>query len=992
MCRNKRLSLISMVIVLVGGMSAAALAQGPVKTDLRLWLDASNAGSLVLSGDKVSRWNDLSGNNYYADQTAAAQQPTYLRSELNGKGVVDFGDSAYGSTNQPWMQLRDAAGAALNISDVRTVFWVTGMDTGTNGFLLGDDNNYHFHRGQQNQFWDGANGWAHANVRNGSTYLNGVQVDGTATVLPPEYSIISLVTAGNVETSWLARDRTYRSGGPKYAEILIYNRALTDEERLSVEAYLYAKWFVPGAALDPYPENGATDVPRDVILSWTAGEFAATHDVYFGTVFDDVNDAGRTNPLDVLLSEGQTDTTFDAGRLEFGQVYYWRIDEVNAPPDNTIFKGNVWSFTAEPYAYPIPGARITATASSTGSGMGGPEKTIDGSGLNADDEHSVELSTMWMSGAAGPHWIQYEFDKPRILEKLLVWNANQVLESFMGFGARQVTIEYSDDGQAWTELESVPEFSQATASPTYTANTVVDFGGVMARYVKLTIHSNWGGIAPQVSLSEVRFLYVPLAARDPSPAVGATDVAPQADLSWRPGREADVHQVFLGTDANNLPLVATVDEPACQADVNLGQTYYWKVVEVNEAEDPSAWDGDVWNFSTVEYFVVDDFESYIDDMDAGGAIFQTWVDGYEVSTNGSVVGYGQAPFAERQVVQSGQQAMPLFYDNTGGATFSEAERTFDEPQDWTGHGFQSLSLFFHGDPNNAGQMYLKINGTKVPYGGKAEDLKRAQWQPWIIDLAATGADLNGVTTLAIGIDGAGAAGTLYFDDIRLYPSAGQLVVPVAPDPAGLLAWYKFDGNLNDSAGTFHGTAVGDAKSGSDPARGQVLLLDGIGDGVDVPLLGSTSALTIAMWVNTAVDPLPIQFASTFHSNGWTTGDLHWRLSYGKVNAGVNGIAGGDLNGKSIVRANQWNHVAVTISATEWALWLNGLKEASRTLTTPATVNLGDGLIGLWLGTDGVTLSRAFTGKIDDARFYNRALSQEELASLAGRTEPFHKPF
>ncbi len=62
------------------------------------------------------------------------------------------------------------------------------------------------------------------------------------------------------------------------------------------------------------------------------------------------------------------------------------------------------------------------------------------------------------------------------------------------------------------------------------------------------------------------------------------------------------------------------------------------------------------------------------------------------------------------------------------------------------------------------------------------------------------------------------------------------------------------------------------------------------------------------------------------------------------------------------------------------------------LSAPATVTLGDGLIGAWLGTDGTTISRTFTGRIDDARFYNRTLSAEEIASLAGRTEPFYKPF
>ncbi len=313
----------------------------------------------------------------------------------------------------------------------------------------------------------------------------------------------------------------------------------------------------------------------------------------------------------------------------------------------------------------------------------------------------------------------------------------------------------------------------------------------------------------------------------------------------------------------------------------------------------------------------------------GQAIFQSWIDGYEVQANGSQVGYGQAPFAETRIVQGGRQAMPLAYANTAGATYSEAERTFDAPQDWTLHGYKGLALSFCGDPNNTGQMYLRINNTKVLYSGKAEDIKRPQWQPWNIDLASTGANLKNVTKLAIGVDGAGAAGTLYFDNIRLYPSAGEMITPVDPGTTGLAAWYKFDGDFKDAAGTHPGTAKGDAKIVNDPARGQVVTLDGTGDAVDVPLLGSGNALTIAMWVNTAVDPVPLQFESFFHADGWEVADLHWRYSYGKVESGINGVASGNLTGTAILKANQWNHVAVTVSPTEWALWLNGLQEASQ---------------------------------------------------------------
>ena len=87
------------------------------------------------------------------------------------------------------------------------------------------------------------------------------------------------------------------------------------------------------------------------------------------------------------------------GLLEFGQTYYWRVDEVNAAPIPRSFKGAVWSFTVEPYAYPI--AKVTATASSSHNADMGPEKTIDGSGLDADDLHGTTDATMWLSNGNG---------------------------------------------------------------------------------------------------------------------------------------------------------------------------------------------------------------------------------------------------------------------------------------------------------------------------------------------------------------------------------------------------------------------------------------------------------------------------------------------------------------------------------------------------------------------------------------------------------------
>jgi hypothetical protein len=198
------------------------------------------------------------------------------------------------------------------------------------------------------------------------------------------------------------------------------------------------------------------------------------------------------------------------------------------------------------------------------------------------------------------------------------------------------------------------------------------------------------------------------------------------------------------------------------------------------AETPTTLDGDVWSFTTPEFLIVDDFESY-NDLDPtdpqSNRIFNVWLDGYNIPANGSIVGYENPPFAEQAIVHSGKQSMPLAYSNTAGATYSEAERTFAVGQNWTKAGIATLALYFHGTAGNTGQLYVKINNLKVVYGGNAADTATLRWKQWNIDLASLSVNLQNVTKLSIGIDGNGAAGKLNFDDIRLYRSAPEIVVP-----------------------------------------------------------------------------------------------------------------------------------------------------------------------------------------------------------------------
>jgi hypothetical protein len=485
------------------------------------------------------------------------------------------------------------------------------------------------------------------------------------------------------------------------------------------------------------PAPGSSDVIRDTNLGWTAGPHAASHDVYFGTHQADVEAATRTAPLGVLASQGQTATMFDpAGLLAFGQTYYWRVDEVNAAPDSTITKGSVWNFTCEPYSYPLKAA-IKATASSSMAGFG-PEKTVDGSGLNSSDQHSILSTDMWISvkGGAQPVWIQYEFDNVYVFDRMWVWNSNQAVEQAVGFGAKDVAIETSEEGTTWTAVTNIPEFNQATGTADYVHNTTVSLNGARARYIKLTIKATWGG--QSASLSEVRFFYVPTQAYSPSPASAATGVALDATLNWRPGRFAARHEVYLAADANSLAkagslVKTTPSHSLALAGLGLeyGRTYAWKVNEVNDTATPKVWEGGLWTFTTTPYAVIDDFEAYDDTC---SRIFFSWVDGFGYSASpgcsvaasggngtGSTVGNINPPFAEQSIVNSGRQSMPMNYDNSKSPFYSETQRQWSTPQVWAAGGANTLSVSFRG----VAAAFLETSPGTIVMSGMGTDIYNA---------------------------------------------------------------------------------------------------------------------------------------------------------------------------------------------------------------------------------------------------------------------------
>ncbi len=507
---------------------------------------------------------------------------------------------------------------------------------------------------------------------------------------------------------------------------------------------------------------------------------------------------------------------------------------------------------------------------------------------------------------------------------------------------------------------------------------------------------------------------------NPSPANGATDVPVDADIHWSPGRDAVAHDVYFGasfadvnaaSDPALLPGRGRQDANTYDpGSLNLGQTYYWRVDEVNEAATPTIWRGSVWSFTAPEYLVVDDFETYTDDLEAGQTIWQAWSDGLDNPQNGgSQVGYGQAPFMEQIIVHGGAQSMPFSYDNTGEAAYSQAVRTFETSQDWTVAGIRALSLWFYGNLNNqADRIYVAVEdstGTRgTVYYGDPNAVVWHAWQEWNIDLqqfSDDGVDLTRVAKLYLGVGdadraGPGGKGMLYIDSIRLYPS--RCVPEYAP--AGDL-----DGDcdvdyedLSIMMENWLESFVWDVSGGYDGSG--CLELDGAGDRVFVPAAPfPREAFTYCLWFNpnTAMGtdsgrsdliywspggPAPGARPALVH-NIDGSGRLRASIMLDTMLSDEQGLAFTDSRAFD---ASTWYHVAFTFDGAKTSVYVNGKLENTLNF---AGVHQQRYNPGVYFGASSHG-GNAFDGKLDDIRIYDRALSAAGVADLynaAGEPAP-----
>ena len=509
-------------------------------------------------------------------------------------------------------------------------------------------------------------------------------------------------------------------------EVQIYGGALTADQ---IQIIMTGGEILNLKAALPEPANQVTEVPRDTALSWMAGDRADTHNVYFGTNFDDVNEAGVSDPRGVLVAENQTGNTYTIPELlEFNKTYYWRVDEVNAPPESEINRGNVWSFTTvnfivvddfEGYTDYAPDDIFTTWKDGFG--------TDDNGALIGYDPPDID---------AGEHFV----------ETAIIHGGKQSMPYF-----------YNNDGkysEAWRTLDSVRD---------WTADDIVNL-------------SLWFRGNPA---------YVGGFVEEPA---GIYTISSTGTDIW--GGYDEFHFAFKNA-SGTANIIAKVDS------LQNTQEFAKAGVMIRDTLDPDS--KYVGVFITPENGVRFQYRNAV-----GGVTEREFVEGItapqwvrlERTTGGLVRAYYSADGAtwERFTLVQIAMTMPVYaglavtshdINLTCEAVFSNVSfPNTTVGEQWNDQDIGLLS-------NKAAPMYVALsNSTGDPAVIYHENPNVAQintWTEWVIPLQAfadKGVDLTDVDRIAIGFGDKdnpqqnSGAGTMFFDDIRLYRPSRPAAVDV----------------------------------------------------------------------------------------------------------------------------------------------------------------------------------------------------------------------
>jgi len=911
----------------------------------------------------------------------------------NPQRVAGYDANALYLDGDDFLQI-DAVADDITTNDITLTCWVATTTATCAVYACNTSSNGNVFRMQLDAgrvcVWDGADegfstqtvndGLWHmlAYVRSGST--GSIYIDGVLAATHTADFTLGATNKWSLGQEWDASSASdFLTGAVD--DVRFYNKPLTLQQIRKVIA------IDPDAAWNPNPVSGAVLAADDLTrLTWSPGDRAVMHDVYFGADPQAVADA-TSGGSGVYLGR-RSPNNVDPGQLILGQTYYWRIDEINS--DLSITRGRIWSFTIldhilvedfESYGnldtIGAPGSRVWYTWAD-GFGYTIPSPGSAGNGTCS----IVDISTY-------------------IVQQ----------------GSQTLVIDYDNTG-AFRNIWNTPLSAHHAAVDAMTANLP---GG-----------RNWTRNGAKALSLQVRGYSQSVGGFTVGPPGTYTVTAAGADIwdlryPWEDANDPyhdEFHFVYVAMPPGAHTITAQV--------LSLVNTNAWAKAGVMMRDTLSG--GSRHAFVCIS--------------PGNGAAFQWRQEIGGVSTNVNTGAGG--PAAPQWVRLSRDvEGLCSAYYSPDGVTWTRigdvSVLNVENPM-YVGLAVTSHST---GNPTTAVFSNVTINGAartdwlsqdvgilsnrreplwvEISDGVRQSRVHHPTGDPVVSDTFAqwhvalssfTNVNLANVTRLSIGIGtpgpAVGGAGRIYVDNIRLYPPRfvpemltqqpadydfdgivdyedlrlmvdDWLMTDYTANP--LVAWYKLDDNALDSSGNgFHGIPTNNplwsagkyATAVDCNGSNQFIQIDA--NATNMGILGRAPR-TIAAWVSVRT----YNSGGLYEIGGSGNGEefaLRVRSTAGQWRAEYGGTFYQDF---SRYTQSQWTHVAQTYDGGISRIYLDGV------LVSTAAFRLNT--------TDASRLrlcrreSNYFNGLIDDLRLYNKALTPAEITSImaggAGSVSTYH---
>jgi len=735
---------------------------------------------------------------------------------------------------------------------------------------------------------------------------------------------------------------------------------------------------ITGKAYKPYPADGAIDIVYTATLSWSAGKDAASHNVYFGDSFQDVNDG-------TAFIGNQPQASYGPLSLNLGKTYYWRIDEVNA--DGTISEGAVWSFTVASYILVDDFEDYNDYK---------PDRIFDTWVDGWDDP--ANGSTV---GYPKPDFSQGE----HYVETVIVHGPVQAMPFF-----------YDNSGQA--------NYSQALAD--------ID---------DLKSGRDW----TQQSVKALSLWFRGYAAYFGSfvegPVGTYTITAGGHDIG---GASDGFHLAFKEVSGASSVVVKVLSvsntDPWAKAGVMIRDSLDPNSAYVMVCVTPG-------NGVAMQYRNTAGANGATASQQAG-LVAPQWVK-VERTLGGLVRGYYSADgtiWTQLASIATVSMNAPMYiglaltsHNVNQGCVAQFSNVSFPD----TSVGVQWTDLDIGITSNQAAPMYVAISNadgtTGVFYHQDPNATLINTWTQWNIDLkefSAQGVNLTDLDKMAIGFgDKAhpqpGGAGTMYFDDIRLYVPrcipdkvaalAGDLTNDCVVDMADLEVmandWLQGDRTrlgqlltywaLDEGSGTIAGDTSGKGHDGvisgatwRSPGYGGTgfcLSFNGLGNEVnDVDAgdyLNGLDAVTFSVWIKSNLTNTDRGFLICANPDGTDNRDMRYDEAGSMsgrddvIKCGITSTEGiHEIESAGTVQTTDWQHLAMAWKSGEpLRLYINGVLDNSFT-NQPIRGGVLTGYTKLLIGRGGkdTAADLGWNGLVDEVRIYDYALSQDQIKTVMNR--------